>query len=285
MPKDSKSPKKKVKKGKSDARETKTGRQENSCFVICPFGGWNDRYYLDVYKPAVESAGLEPKRADDLYRPSAIVNDIWEFVRNSRVLLADLTGKNPNVFYELGLAHAIGKPVVMVTRSINDVPFDLRALRVIEFEIEDPQWSELLKEKIVKSLREVLGAPEQAVLPTFLRERPTDRKPTVTPVERRILELQQQMELLRAETRSRADRFTGRMIGATEAEDLIRRWLERGMPPGIILDRLRERGVPLGWAEERIRELALLSQQLPLKQTEGEQQGGQTPPPPSSKTK
>jgi len=48
------------------------------------------------------------------------------------VLLADLTGKNPNVFYELGLAHALAKPVILIAETLDDIPFDLRALRVIQ---------------------------------------------------------------------------------------------------------------------------------------------------------
>jgi hypothetical protein len=59
-----------------------------------PFGHPFDTYYERIYKPAIEQAGLEPHRADDLYRPSTIVNDIWLYTTGSRLLLADLTGKN-----------------------------------------------------------------------------------------------------------------------------------------------------------------------------------------------
>jgi len=55
-----------------------------------------------------------------------IMQQIWVYILNARVLIAELTGKNPNVFYELGLAHAQGKDVILLTQSINDVPFDLR---------------------------------------------------------------------------------------------------------------------------------------------------------------
>ena len=61
---------------------------------------------------------------------------------------ADLSGKNPNVFYELGLAHAIGKPVVMVAATIDDVPFDLRGLRTILYDKENEAWGEELRERI-----------------------------------------------------------------------------------------------------------------------------------------
>ncbi len=105
------------------------------CFVMMPFAGWFQSYYDDVFVPAIEDADLEPRRVDDLYRPSTIVHDIWRYIRQSPVMLADLTGRNPNVFYELGLAHAAGKPVLLVTQSIDDVPFDLRALRIIEYDV------------------------------------------------------------------------------------------------------------------------------------------------------
>src|ERR1041384_2996075 len=91
-------------------RSSRQSTDRSICFVIMPFGNWSDHYYEEVYVPAIESAGLIARRADDLYRPSAIVNDIWSLTKEARVILADLSGKNPNVFYELGLAHAIARP-------------------------------------------------------------------------------------------------------------------------------------------------------------------------------
>src|SRR4051812_43366777 len=100
------------------------------CFVIMPFGGWFDQYWEQIYRPAITDAGLEPQRADDVFRPGTIMRDVWLYTRKADLLLADLTSRNGNVFYELGLAHAIGKPVVLVSESIEDVPFDLRGLRM-----------------------------------------------------------------------------------------------------------------------------------------------------------
>ncbi len=91
----------------TDKKENKT---KQTYFMIMPFRGWFDKYYEDIYKPAIEDAGFDSKRADDLYRPGNIVNDIWTYTKEASVILADLTNKNPNVFYELGLAHAITKP-------------------------------------------------------------------------------------------------------------------------------------------------------------------------------
>lgn len=101
------------------------------CFVIMPFGpGFDDRFKT-VYAPAINDAGLQPLRADSLSKPSSIIEDIWRSIKQSVLLLADLTGQNPNVFYELGLAHAIGKPAVLITDRVQAVPFDLRSLRLL----------------------------------------------------------------------------------------------------------------------------------------------------------
>lgn len=239
-----------------DPREKKGKgkKSRNICFVISPFGGWNDRYYSEIYSPAVRDAGLEPKRADDLYRPSAIVHDIWGYVKKSRVMLADLTGKNPNVFYELGLAHAIGKPVVLLTQDIDDIPFDLRALRVIEYEVEDPEWSAVLRVKIKKGLEEVLTSPELSVLPTFLHGEKKDGTKGSS-LEKQIIDLQRQVGLLSAQSRSlhTPRRLSAPVLeGPEQARDLMLHYLSRGMPQDMIIRRLIDRGVPAEWAASEL---------------------------------
>src|SRR5262249_39289665 len=77
----------------------------DTCFVMMPFGQWNDIYYREVYVPAINEAGFEPVRGDEIFSSGSVVEQIWEQIDKSKVLLADLTGKNANVFYELGLAH------------------------------------------------------------------------------------------------------------------------------------------------------------------------------------
>ena len=73
---------------------------QETCFTIMPFGGGFDSYYESIYIPAIRAAGLEPCRADDLYRPSTIIHDIWSYTQSAKLVLADLSGKNANVFYE-----------------------------------------------------------------------------------------------------------------------------------------------------------------------------------------
>jgi hypothetical protein len=247
----------KVSKNKRAVPEVaKAAPQRDICFVIMPFGGWLDDYYKSIYSPAIKSAGLEPHRADDLFRPSTIVNDIWAYTKRAKVLLADLTGKNQNVFYELGLAHALAKPAILVAETIEDIPFDLRALRIILYDKNDPNWGSVLQEKIVNSLREILASPAQAVLPAFLDVRSVGERPTVSREQKDLIEIKQELELLRrefrrVETRQRHDVD----IEPGDAKALISAMFTTGAPSQVIIRQLDQLGVPLVWVRDRIKEL------------------------------
>lgn len=131
----------------------------NSCFVVMPFHRLFNEEYKYVIRPAVEQAGLECVRGDELFTRQEIVRDIWSSIRAARVVVAELTGGNPNVMYETGLAHAIGKPIVFLTRTEQDVPFDLHGVRYVFYDTNDPFWGEHLRTDLMKALRQVLEAP------------------------------------------------------------------------------------------------------------------------------
>ena len=249
-------------KGPVIKAKKKSGKKRfDICFVIMPFGGWLDDYYEAIYRPAIESAHLEAHRADDLYRPSTIVNDIWSYTKKAKLLLADLTGRNPNVFYELGLAHALGKPAILIAESMEEVPFDLRALRVIIYDKNAPEWGRILKEKIASSIREVLESPVAAVLPAFLELNNSAPKPVLTEHELKLVEMKQEIELLRHEMRSNlvrpiaSRRSDPDNIGPEEARDRIMRYLGMGMPNQMLLKRMESLGVPDSWTLQTISEL------------------------------
>jgi hypothetical protein len=242
-------PKKKTSRSKPKVKGKAT---ENICFTIMPFGDWFDSYYESIYVPAIEAAGLTPRRADDLYRPSAIVHDIWGLTQSAKLLLADLSGKNPNVFYELGLAHAIARPAILVAESIDDVPFDLRALRVLVYDKNEPSWGEVLRSNIESSIREVLAAPLEAVLPTFLKVKESS-KASVTPAEKELISLRQDMDLLKRELSVRRDTYEPHRISASEARDRISTYIERGAPDELIIRRLTQMGAPSSWVRQQIR--------------------------------
>jgi hypothetical protein len=78
--------------------------------------------------------GLSIKRGDDFFGAEAVMGDIWSAILHAKVVVAECTGRNPNVFYEIGLAHAVGTPVILVTQKAQDVPSDLRAIRYIKYQ-------------------------------------------------------------------------------------------------------------------------------------------------------
>ena len=136
----------------------------DSCFVMMPFASPIGDYYASVYKPAIEKASLTPVRADnEIFGAGKIMDQVWSGINAAKVLVAELTTKNPNVFYELGIAHALQKPVVLVSSNEDDVPFDLKHIRVIYYDKNDPFWGQKLLNKVAENIISALKNPEEAV--------------------------------------------------------------------------------------------------------------------------
>lgn len=138
--------------------------ESDLCFVLMPFAAVDDiqKVYVEHTKPAVEKCGMRCMRADDIYGVSGVMQSIWEAINKSRVVIAEMTGRNPNVFYELGIAHTLGKPVIMITQSMNDVPFDLQHLRCVMYEYK-PRAIERFEDALTRTLTTVLQTPVVAI--------------------------------------------------------------------------------------------------------------------------
>ncbi len=107
---------------------------------------------------------MRPVRADDdIFATGKIMDQVWSGINSAKVLVAELTTKNPNVFYELGLAHALKKPVVLVSSNEDDVPFDIRHIRVIYYDVNDPFWGNKLLEKVAENILSAIKNPNEAI--------------------------------------------------------------------------------------------------------------------------
>lgn len=116
-------------------RELAMTADDRSLFVVMQFGEPYDSIYTDVVKPVSENSGFTAFRADDVFRPGVILQDIKRGIIESDVILAEITPVNPNVFYELGYAHALGKPTVLLAdRKVDKLPFDVSGYRVIFYD-------------------------------------------------------------------------------------------------------------------------------------------------------
>jgi len=132
-------------------------------FVLMPFTDELTEIYQAFVKPVVESAefGLVCKRADDIKSNRAVIQDIWKSLCEARFVIADLTGFNANVMYELGIAHTLGKETILIYQRGAEVkfPFDLTHIRRIEYEN-----NALGGKALEKSLRETMKAVIDATL-------------------------------------------------------------------------------------------------------------------------
>lgn len=119
-------------------RPPKAPRVARDLFVAMPFKEPHESIWANHIKPVAESLGLTAAPASDIFSAQAVMLDVWNAICASRAMIADCTGRNPNVFYEIGLAHVVGVPVVLVTQDKDDVPFDVADLRFIEYEYTPP---------------------------------------------------------------------------------------------------------------------------------------------------
>ena len=142
--------------------ESKFVLHKHQVFVLSPFGEPFDTIYSNHIKPTVVKIGkLYCQRADDIYDNQPVINDIWRLTNEARIVIADLTNKNPNVFYETGLAHAIGKEVILITQSMNDVPFDLKHRRCIVYGYTPPGIDKLQHE-LTSTITNILNRTDQS---------------------------------------------------------------------------------------------------------------------------
>jgi small subunit ribosomal protein S1 len=118
---------------------------EGNCFVLMPFGrkpladghefDW-DEHYRDVIAPEILGAQMTPIRADSIYAGPVLMDRIWRGIQEAEIVVADLTGRSPNVLYELGLAHLIGKRLLLLTMDADDIPTDLGQFAVLVYSYE-----------------------------------------------------------------------------------------------------------------------------------------------------
>jgi hypothetical protein len=195
-------------------------RAAESCFVVMPFGGLWDDYYAAVYSPAITDAGLLPVRADEVFRAGSVLQDIVEFLSRCSVVLADITDANRNVHYELGLAHALGKPTVLVAPQEMELFFDIGQERIITYSKQNAFWGSDLRAALARALRETVANPASAIPTAFLHVKPTRVEVDETAMRlRRIEELLVDLSRAVASTGDNApSRLRGLLKGLPAAE-------------------------------------------------------------------
>ena len=121
---------------------------KKAVFVLTPFLEEESKTYMTI-KEVCSDVNLNCKRGDEVFRSNDIFSHIISEIMNSRLVIVNINGRNPNVFYELGICHAIGKPVIIVSSVKDDIPFDVMAKNIVLYkdliDLKSQLKNELLK--------------------------------------------------------------------------------------------------------------------------------------------
>jgi hypothetical protein len=149
--------------------------EEKICFVIAPIGEVgsdirkrSDLVFKHIIEPIVRAQGYKAIRADHISTPGVITSQIIDQVLNAHLVIADLTGQNPNVFYELALRHMVKKPVVQMTKEGESLPFDVSGQRTIHFDYQDLDSVEAAKAELERQVKAVEKDPTQVDSPVSM---------------------------------------------------------------------------------------------------------------------
>lgn len=140
-------------------RDIKIQTRSPKCFVVMQFTDEFDDLYTEVIKPTCEQYGYLVVRGDDSSDTGLIIEDIIREIRESSLIIADITPDNPNVFYEVGYAHGIAKPTILLSDRLRErLPFDLAGFRTLYYDntIGGKSQVEVLLRKHLESLTAVI---------------------------------------------------------------------------------------------------------------------------------
>jgi hypothetical protein len=114
--------------------------------MLMPFAPQLRPVFDDHVKKVSSSLKLSAGRADDFFSKNSIMHDVWSAIFYAKIVIADCTKRNPNVFYEIGIGHTLGKDTILISQALKDIPFDLRHLRVIVYELTPRGMTEFEQE-------------------------------------------------------------------------------------------------------------------------------------------
>ena len=178
--------------------------EDNACFVISPIGGPEssvreraDHVLEFVIKDALEGFDYTAIRADHIAEPGMITNDVIEYIVESPLVIADLTGRNANVFYELAIRHAYEKPTIQIVEEDEDIPFDLAPTRTIHFDHLDVGSVSNAKNQIADQIKVINDETDSFENPITVAENIRDLKQSSDPEARSMAELMENINNLR----------------------------------------------------------------------------------------
>lgn len=129
------------------------------CFVVSPIGEDGsevrkraDQVFKYIIAPVCDEVGFEPIRVDKLNQPDSITQTIIDYLMDSELVIADITGHNPNAFYEMGYRASNGKPIIHLKSKNERIPFDIAGIRAFDYDLSDLDSVEEVKSRLIKTI-------------------------------------------------------------------------------------------------------------------------------------
>lgn len=178
--------------------------KEKVCFIIAPIGDEgsdmrlrSDQVLKHIIGPAAKDCGYETIRADKITKPGIITCQVIQHLVDDPLVIADLTGRNPNVFYELAIRHVVRKPVVQIIQTGEFIPFDVAASRTIQVDHHDLDSVARCREEITQQIRSVETDASEVDTPISLAIDLQSLRQSDKPLEKSIAEIIPMLQELR----------------------------------------------------------------------------------------
>ena len=133
---------------------------EKTCFIVCPIGSEgtetrknSDKLLKHILKPVCIKNGFECIRVDELNDSNSLTDTIINYLVKSDLVIADLTGHNPNAFFELGYRTALGKNTIHLKQKNDEIPFDISTIRTFNYDLTDLDSVDEVKDRIDKTIQ------------------------------------------------------------------------------------------------------------------------------------
>lgn len=176
-----------------------------TCFVIAPIGEpgsetrkRSDQVLKHVIEPCAEECGYEAIRADRLGEPGLITSQVITQLVEAPLVIADLSEHNPNVFYELAVRHAVGKPLVQMIRTGERIPFDVAGMRTVQVDHHDLDSVADAKKELVRQIRAVEKDPARLHTPISMAINLEGLRSSEQPAERVLADILSSISDLRS---------------------------------------------------------------------------------------
>jgi hypothetical protein len=206
-------------------------QKKKLCFAVTPIGGEgteirrrSNQVLKYIIEPVMGNLDHEVERADRISQPGMITHQVIEHLIDDELVVADLTGSNPNVFYELAIRHATRKPVITIIEEGERIPFDVNQSRTIHFTYQDLDSVDACKSQLASQVRALEGNPTDFFTPVSVAIDLKAMYESGVPEERRdaqvlavLQEVQAEMSNLGAEVASLRGRVEYLRVTSTEA--------------------------------------------------------------------